>query len=220
MANHACRIVFQPIIELSSERIVAYEALARPRDGTPPLVWFERAWSAGYGAEREGMSMLRTIELARRLPEGTALSLNASAELILADPEWLACALFGLGRPVWLELDPLEAIRLHALERDHGALASLRASGAIDLVVEGACAPSALALLRPSIVKISSEQPDPSLLAAARAAGARLCRANLGSDEPVPPAESGYELAQGWRYGRPDELQHWIDRRASRGLAA
>jgi hypothetical protein len=208
MPDHSFRVVFQPIVELASARTVAYEAFARPRDGTPPLVWFERAWSDGYGIEREGMSVLRTVELARSLPDETVLALNVTTELLAADPEWLRGVLLAAGRPIWLELDPLDAVSLAALEGERSSIATVREPGTIEIVVEGVCAPAALALLRPLVMKISAGQPRDSLLVAARTTGVRLCRANLDFDE-TPPV--GYELGQGWRYGRPRELRHWLD---------
>jgi EAL domain-containing protein (putative c-di-GMP-specific phosphodiesterase class I)/DNA-binding NarL/FixJ family response regulator len=80
MATDGLRMVFQPIVELESARIVGYEALAR-FSGTPhrsPDQWFEEADIVGRGTELELLAVERAIASFDALPSDALVSLNVS----------------------------------------------------------------------------------------------------------------------------------------------
>ena len=66
---HGVEAAFQPIVDLRDERVVGYEALARPRDGRSPQAFFE-------DARREGR-----LREADRLCRDAALAAAAEAHL-------------------------------------------------------------------------------------------------------------------------------------------
>jgi EAL domain-containing protein (putative c-di-GMP-specific phosphodiesterase class I) len=78
--------VYQPIVELESGRVIAYEALSR-FPGDPAYTadkWFDDAWGLGLGLELE---LLAVRVIARALPEippDVGLSINASPPTLAA----------------------------------------------------------------------------------------------------------------------------------------
>ena len=80
------RMVFQPIIELESGRIVGVESLAR-FDADPartPDRWFAEAWEVGLGVELELAAVRAAIADPGPLPEGAYLTVNASPATLLS----------------------------------------------------------------------------------------------------------------------------------------
>lgn len=72
--------VYQPIIELDTGRVIAFEALSRfPGDPAyTPDRWFEDAWSVGLGMELELLAVRMIVEALPKIPEDVGLSINAS----------------------------------------------------------------------------------------------------------------------------------------------
>jgi len=72
--------VFQPIMELKTGRVVAFEGLARFPDHQlrPPDLWFAEAWRIGLGAPLELLAVRAACGELPRIPEGTGLTVNAS----------------------------------------------------------------------------------------------------------------------------------------------
>jgi EAL domain-containing protein (putative c-di-GMP-specific phosphodiesterase class I) len=79
--SRALSIVFQPIIDVSSERIVGVEALSRfldePKRG--PDVWFSDAEEVGLGKELQLAALDRALPAIDRLPVDVFLSVNVDA---------------------------------------------------------------------------------------------------------------------------------------------
>src|SRR5258708_1018453 len=81
MAAAGMRVVFQPIVNLASGRVVGREALARFPDGKAPEVWIEAAHRAGLGIDVELLALTRALD-AR--PEGGGfVSLNLSPAALM-----------------------------------------------------------------------------------------------------------------------------------------
>jgi EAL domain-containing protein (putative c-di-GMP-specific phosphodiesterase class I) len=95
--------VFQPIVDLRSDRPVGYEALTRFADGTPPDRRFIQAAGLGLGLELEAAAIQRAIESADELPPGVWVSVNVSPALIIAG-ESLRDLIASSARPLVLEL--------------------------------------------------------------------------------------------------------------------
>ena len=84
-------IVFQPILDLSTERPVGVEALARFASGEVPVTrWLQGAQEAGIGIELE--VLLARVALARlpELPPDLFLSVNISPQTLVS-PAFSAC---------------------------------------------------------------------------------------------------------------------------------
>ena len=77
---HSITPVFQPLVELTTGRVVGYEALSRFAAGSPEK-WFNQAHACGLSAELEGAAIRAALEHGNR-PEGTYLSLNCSPSAI------------------------------------------------------------------------------------------------------------------------------------------
>jgi EAL domain-containing protein (putative c-di-GMP-specific phosphodiesterase class I) len=80
MNDGGLRMLFQPIVELESARVVGYEALARFA-GPPhrsPDQWFAEADSVGRGTELELLAVERAIAQFAKLPGDALVSLNVS----------------------------------------------------------------------------------------------------------------------------------------------
>lgn len=81
------RMVFQPIVHLTSGEMVGVEALSRftlPPQQTPD-VWFKEAREVQLGTELELAVCLRALHDFQHLPEGVFLAVNFSPEVLL-DP--------------------------------------------------------------------------------------------------------------------------------------
>ena len=80
------KMVAQPIVDIRSGRVHAYEALARfgqPRQDGSPLHWFALAEELGERAALERACVRQALELLARRPPRTRLSLNLSAPVLL-----------------------------------------------------------------------------------------------------------------------------------------
>ena len=71
-------MVYQPIVELSSGRIVGLEALARfpGEPGRSPDAWFVEAAEVGLGAQLQAAALRMALSALDRLPVDIFLSVN------------------------------------------------------------------------------------------------------------------------------------------------
>jgi hypothetical protein len=104
-------MVFQPIIDVVKDEVVAVEALAR-FDVSPyrsPDVWFKEARENGFGVELEMMAVALSLAKLPALPDGVALSINAGPETVTA-PEFNEATLGIAAGRVIVELTEHNAI--------------------------------------------------------------------------------------------------------------
>lgn len=82
--QQAMRMVFQPIVDISTREVVGVEALARfeqePR--RTPDVWFAEAWEVRLGSELELAAVRAAIARFPELPESVYMSFNVSPETL------------------------------------------------------------------------------------------------------------------------------------------
>lgn len=76
-------MVFQPIIELSSDRVVGVEALARFVDGTSPDRCFAEATTLGLGAELELVAVKAALQELDAIPAEQFMAVNVSPTVAL-----------------------------------------------------------------------------------------------------------------------------------------
>lgn len=185
--------VFQPIFDLCSRDIVAYEALTRFLVDASHTTqeWFELAHRHGLAIELEAAAMRAALAVPGR-PAGVSLSLNISPEVLLTGHE-------ALGLP-----DDLCAITIEVTENAlvtegadlERALHDLRARGAriaVDDAGAGYAGFAQLARVRPDIIKLDRSlvrnvNTDPTKAAFIRAfvgyardTGALICAEGIES---------------------------------------
>ena len=77
--------VFQPVAELSTGRLLGYEALARfpATPSRPPAAWFAMAHGCGLGPALEALAIKEALQPLGR-PPGTHLAVNVSPSVLLS----------------------------------------------------------------------------------------------------------------------------------------
>src|SRR3954452_3295247 len=215
--------VFQPIVDLETGEVVAYEALARGPEGpfASPAVLFATAREAGVLAELDGACRAAAFRGAARSGVVAPLTLfvNVEPEVLDAAPldELLALA-DGVPGDLRIVLEiteralasrPAELLRTVARVRELGWGVALD-----DVGVESASL-AFMSLLRPDVVKLDlslvQERPSPVIAeimnavnAYAERTGALLLAEGIETEQHLATAMAlGATLGQGWFYGRP-----------------
>jgi EAL domain-containing protein (putative c-di-GMP-specific phosphodiesterase class I) len=77
---------FQPIVAVTTRRVLGVEALARFTDvhAAPPDVWFAEAERVGRGLELELLAIRTALDAARALPEHLTVAVNASPFTVMS----------------------------------------------------------------------------------------------------------------------------------------
>ncbi len=147
-------MVFQPIVDLRTDRAIGFEALTRFADGTPPERRFIQAAGLGLGLELEAAAVRLALALARDLQGDTWVSVNVSPALIMA-VEPLSGLIRSSSHPVVLELTE------HVPVEDYDGLReAMRALGpavrfAIDDAGAGFASFRHIVELKPQFVKLN-----------------------------------------------------------------
>ena len=217
----AIGMVFQPIVELATQRIVGAEALARftgpPSRG--PNAWFEEGRAVGLEEELELCAVRLAVTELDKLPRHVYLAVNVSPATLAGDGF--------LELVAGLDGERLVAeVTEHALIQDYdrlaGAVGKLRAHGvrlAIDDAGSGFASLRHILRLRPDLIKldltlirdIHSDQSKQAL-AAGLISFAHESRTTIVAEGIERAAEArmlitlGAEQAQGYYFGRPGPL--------------
>ncbi len=149
------RAVFQPVVDLVSERAIGWEAFARVGASEAGFdVWMQTATDAGLGAELQ-YSALQAIASSGTPPDDGILFVNVSADL-LHDPRFLdECTHLGPRLAVDVRGDEIDL--LSGIDRCLDSLASAGIHLSIDDTT--AASLSMIARVRPAFVKL-----DPSVV--------------------------------------------------------
>lgn len=212
------RMVFQPIVDLSTARAVGFESLAR-FDTQPyrsPDVWFTEACLVGRGVELESRAIRLALAGLPELPPEVYITVNASPETIVKG------GLSELLRGQPLERVVVEVTEHQAIERYEDiaeAIAPLQREGlriAIDDAGAGYASFRHVLNLHPHIVKLDNSitraiDVDRSrrALAAALCGFARETGCGIVAEGVETQAELdavralGIARAQGYHLGRP-----------------
>ncbi|MHB1509717.1 MAG: sensor domain-containing phosphodiesterase [Acidimicrobiales bacterium] len=214
-------MVFQPIVDLANDEVVAVEALAR-FDVTPyraPDLWFKEAAESGFGLELELLAVTRALAEVPTMPEGVALSLNAGPRTVMA-PQFRE-AMLRLGDPsVIVELTEHSAVDDYPELVD--SLQVLRHRGnriSIDDTGSGYSSLTHILKLAPDFIKldrglVSGIDVDPvrralaaALVTFAAETGAQIVAEGVETkDELMVLRQLGLRYAQGYYLGRPAKL--------------
>ncbi|MGY1723653.1 EAL domain-containing protein [Blastococcus sp. SYSU DS0533] len=217
------RSVFQPIVELDTGAVVAYEALARGPEGPlqRPDLLFAAAREAGALAELDAACRVAAFSGAARrgLPAPLALFVNVEPEVLDTAPldELLAIAAEAPGglRVVLEITERALATRPAELLRTVARVRELGWGVALDDVGADAMSLAFMPILRPDVVKLDlrlvQERPGPAIAeimnavnAYAQATGAAVLAEGIENDGHLAMARAlGATLGQGWLFGRP-----------------
>ena len=203
---------YQPIIDLSTNRTVGHEALARFPDGAPDE-WFAAAEKVGLGTELEIAAIRRALDGVNHLHG--YVSINASPETLLSEEFWDAVSTVD-GHRLVLELT--EHVHVDEYRHYEAALMRLRRSGirlAIDDAGAGHSSMRHIIHMAPEIIKLdrsltSMVDIDPirkSLVAAlvtfALAIEATVIAEGIERiEEAAALTTMGVACGQGWLYAR------------------
>jgi EAL domain-containing protein (putative c-di-GMP-specific phosphodiesterase class I) len=211
-------MVAQPILGLSSGRVVAYEALARFGPELPsysPDVWFAIAHECGLGPTFEARAVDLAVKAGERRPSGTMLSVNVSPSVLSTHElhDVLPLDLSGLQFEITEKqvVDDTEQFeRLVRALRDRGARI------AVDDVGEGYAGLQRVLSLSPDLIKldrslvggVESEPVKAALVEAivryAAKVGAEVCAEGVENlDDLYVLADLDVAEAQGWVIGMP-----------------
>ncbi len=219
----AVRSFFQPIVDLASRSVVAYEALARGPLGplATPDALFAAAREAGLLAQLDEACRLAAFEGASRLGlvAPCAVFVNVEPEVLDEAPltDLLAIADAAPGRlRVVIEITeralaarPAEMLRTVERVRDLGW------GIALDDVGADSASLAFMALLRPDVVKLDltlvQDRPSPAIAeimnavnAYAERSGALILAEGIETEQHLATAHAlGATLGQGWLFGRP-----------------
>ncbi|MGA8680923.1 MAG: EAL domain-containing protein [Acidimicrobiales bacterium] len=212
---------FQPIFDLWSGELFAFEALARfpGKPKRPPDQWFAEAHAAGLGVELEIASMRTALESLSGLPPGIGLCLNAGPDA-LADEEVLGLLIESDPGRIVIELT--EQVPVDDYPRLGDYLARLRLMGArlaIDDTGAGFASLAHILKLSPDLIKLDRAlttgidcDPVRRALAAALVAFTEQTRAEIIAEgietagELAVLGELGIRYGQGYFLGRPKPL--------------
>lgn len=219
--DRAFRLVFQPIVDLTTGDTVGFEALTRFADGIRPDLVFSEARHAGFETELEVVTLEAALTAADGLPAGPWLSLNVSPGLVL-EPGVLGRILASRSRPVVLEIT--EHQQIDDYEALRSALVTLGPDVrvAVDDAGAGVANFRHLVELRPDLVKMDmslvrgvNADPTRQALVVGLCHFARVSNRVVIAEGIETGAERrtlqtlGVSLGQGYLFGRPAEAATW-----------
>ena len=211
-------IALQPIVSLTSGRMVGAEALARFRDGRSPDLWLQDARICGQQLALDQLTVLRATELITQLPQDSYLSINATPELLTHTDLLRSLAQSSLPFDR-LVIEVTEHVEISSYPDLLASLAEIRERGvrlAVDDTGAGYASFKHVLQLRPDIIKI-----DRSLVSRVSTDAARrslitalvLLALDLGASITAEGVEHraeletlatlGVDCAQGYLLARP-----------------
>ena len=222
--------VYEPIVEVDTHVVFAYEALARGPEGSEfqmPIAMFTEAERQGLGYELDCLCRASGLEGAVGFPEGTKLFLNVLPSAI-HDPSFRAEQLIATlaacrlsPRDVVFEVSEQQSIRhLEAFQEMRDYYRKLGFSFALDDTGSGYAGLEALLDLSPEFIKVDRafvtgvdqdlvrQDVLRLLLSVAEKTGAKIIGEGLDTLEELSMlAELGVHYGQGWLFGHPTPLR-------------
>jgi EAL domain-containing protein (putative c-di-GMP-specific phosphodiesterase class I) len=227
IAGRAVRAVFQPLIDLDSGDVLAYEALARGPEGSPlesPGALFETAYRSGRVAGLDWACRAAAFQAAITAGFDPALRLFVNSEPVslgVACPDDLWPVVDAAERQLRVVMEVTE----RAVARDPagllGAVARARAVGwgvALDDVGAEPASLAVMPFVHPDVIKLDLRLIQGrttaevarivnAVRAQAERTGARILAEGIETHRHGEIARSmGATVGQGWLYGRPGPL--------------
>jgi EAL domain-containing protein (putative c-di-GMP-specific phosphodiesterase class I) len=223
LCNDALTIMYQPIYDVTQQRVVGFEALSRfpAEPELAPNVWFDDAARVGLGIELEVRAIEKALAGLAGFSTDIYLSVNASPNAIVSGEVERALGYFPLDRIV---LEITEHNVIHEYVKVNDALRSLRNRGlriAVDDAGAGYASLRHILKLAPEIIKLDmSLTRDIESNVAGRALTSALIKfaEETGSSIVAEGVETAAELrtlrelgvaqVQGYFMGRPSTLEN------------
>jgi diguanylate cyclase (GGDEF)-like protein len=231
IAGEGLSMAVQPIVDLRTGTIHAYEALARLGGAGGPLQWFSLADEFGQRDALEQACLNAALDLFAKRPTGLRLSVNLSAPVLL-DPRTLQI-LDRAGDLAGLIIEVTENALVQSDAQLRAAMAPLRERGArlaVDDVGAGYSGLRQLTTVHPSYLKldrslvsgIDADAERAALVSAlvgyAERVGSLLVAEGIENEAELDTLrELGAPLAQGFYLGRPGAP--WPEALMTRGTA-
>jgi EAL domain-containing protein (putative c-di-GMP-specific phosphodiesterase class I) len=225
--------VYQPLVELSTGRLIGFEALSRfnAEEQRSPDAWFNQAARCGRGLALEMAAIKAALASARNRPPGTYLSLNFSPSA-LGSPKLMAILPKNMS-------DIVVEVTEHELASEDGALedglAKMRARGAriaVDDAGAGYAGLNQVMRVQPDVIKLDrsliegvhSDSAKSALVEFfvmfARRVGAAVCTEGIETlDELRTLINLGVTYGQGYLLGRPGDPWVQVSPELTRALA-
>ena len=237
LATRAIDAVYQPIVDLSSGRMIGFEALARP-GGAAPTASVENLFAAarrlGLDRDLDWLCRRAAVQCAHQLPEGLPVFINIGIPLLL-DPmhdvdQMLLLLHWARRSPTDVVLEITERDAVHDIRRFEQVLKAYRSEGfrfALDDVGDGHSTFEVLAASMPEFIKIAggfarlgSHRGRHSAIRAAVTfatdTGAAVIAEGVETDRHLTLATTlGVQLGQGFFLGRPAHAETFAQRQSS-----
>ncbi|MFN2463724.1 MAG: EAL domain-containing protein [Candidatus Dormibacteria bacterium] len=229
LASRSVRFAHQPVVELRTRRIVAYEGLARPGSPSSDMNvegFFAAAQRLGHGRDVDWMCRRACLEQSRALITDELLFINVGVPALLSPlhpPDQMLLLLRSTGwsaQSIVMEITERDLVS--DLVRLEDVLAEYRAAGfrfAVDDVGDGHSTLEVLAAASPEYIKVARrltnnvEHPGAraavcAVIAFAASLGAQTVAEGIETEEQAQRlSQLGCELGQGWHLGRPTFLE-------------
>jgi len=212
--------VYQPILNLETGQVIAYEALSRfpaePERG--PDRWFGEAWDVGLGIPLELLAVRIAARALPQLPDDVSLSVNASPPTVFSE-RFISC--FGAS-PDRVTVELTEHLKVDDYAGFTSKLGPLRAAGgrvAIDDFGAGYASLRHIIKVRPEWIKLDislTERVDEnplvhalakSLVSFADEVGVRVIAEGIETEEELEALiDAGFRYGQGFYFGVPAPL--------------
>jgi EAL domain-containing protein (putative c-di-GMP-specific phosphodiesterase class I)/DICT domain-containing protein len=225
LAQGLVRSVYQPIVDLDTGEVVAYEALARGPEGSPlerPDLLFAAAREAGRVSELDWACRAAALRGALDARLKTSLFVNVEPSLLDAPaPEAVVALLARAGEELDVVLELTERSLTDRPAEMLARVARMRELGcaiALDDVGADRRSLALMPFVAPEVIKLDmrlvQERPTPATAAVVHAVNAESERSGavLLAEGIETPAQRDVALAlgarygQGWLFGRPAPL--------------
>jgi EAL domain-containing protein (putative c-di-GMP-specific phosphodiesterase class I) len=224
--NERLEIVYQPIFDLQTETVVAFEALSRfpEPEIRGPQLWFEEAWQVGLGVSLELLAIRKAAAVLPSLPADVKLGVNASPPTILSE-----AFLDSLGSSAdRVKVELTEHLQVNDYDGFGSRLQPLREAG-VEVVIDdfgaGYASLRHILKIRPEWIKLDislteqiSENPIACALASALVTfsdevGVKVVAEGIETEDDLDALiEIGFRYGQGFCLGYPEPLDEALER--------
>jgi EAL domain-containing protein (putative c-di-GMP-specific phosphodiesterase class I) len=208
--------VFQPILDLRSNRVVGFEALTRFDAAQTSQRLFDHAGLVGRGKDLEIATLTAAVKAASELPSQAWVSVNSSAAM-LAETDTIDTILQPLARPTVIELSEHEMIHdykpistaMHRLGPDRSLAVDDAGAGFASLrhilEVQPAYVKMDIGLVQGAATDLSRRALVAGFVHFARDADFTLIAEGIETKEDLETLKGlGVALGQGFLLGRPE----------------